>query len=44
VHKAIGLSGTKLLGIPVMIQYTEAERNRQATTSQSAVEAVNIIM
>lgn len=30
VTKAIALTGTKLLGIPVMISYTEAEKNRQA--------------
>jgi RNA-binding protein 39 len=44
VHKAIGLSGTKLLGIPVMIQYTEAERNRQASTSTPVGESLNIVM
>lgn len=30
VRKAINLTGTKLLGIPIVVQYTEAERNRQA--------------
>ncbi|KAH8924392.1 splicing factor CC1-like protein [Atractiella rhizophila] len=30
VSKAIGLSGTKLLGVPIIVQYTEAEKNRQA--------------
>jgi RNA recognition motif-containing protein len=30
VRKAINLTGTKLLGLPIVVQYTEAERNRQA--------------
>ncbi|POW09144.1 hypothetical protein PSTT_07055, partial [Puccinia striiformis] len=30
VQKALSLTGTKLLGLPVMVQYTEAEKNRQA--------------
>ncbi|GAA6022993.1 hypothetical protein JCM11491_000349 [Sporobolomyces phaffii] len=30
VQKALTLSGTKLLGIPLIVQYTEAEKNRQA--------------
>ncbi|EGF97966.1 uncharacterized protein MELLADRAFT_84111 [Melampsora larici-populina 98AG31] len=30
VQKALALTGTKLLGLPVMVQYTEAEKNRQA--------------
>ncbi|KPV74349.1 uncharacterized protein RHOBADRAFT_66594 [Rhodotorula graminis WP1] len=30
VQKALTLSGTKLLGIPIQVQYTEAEKNRQA--------------
>ncbi|SCV70219.1 BQ2448_1613 [Microbotryum intermedium] len=30
VQKALTLSGTKLLGIPIVVQYTEAEKNRQA--------------
>lgn len=34
VKKAIGLTGTKLLGIPLLVQYTEAERNRQASLPQ----------
>lgn len=29
VAKAIGLTGEKLLGIPIIVQYTEAEKNRQ---------------
>lgn len=30
VRRAINLTGTRLLGIPIIVQYTEAERNRQA--------------
>lgn len=30
VSKALGLTNTKLLGIPIIVQYTEAEKNRQA--------------
>lgn len=30
MQKALTLSGTKLLGIPIQVQYTEAEKNRQA--------------
>jgi RNA-binding protein 39 len=30
VQKALGLTGQKLLGIPVIVQLTEAEKNRQA--------------
>ncbi|KAM0750764.1 splicing factor, CC1-like protein [Meredithblackwellia eburnea MCA 4105] len=30
VQKALALSNTKLLGIPIVVQYTEAEKNRQA--------------
>lgn len=33
VQKALALTGTKLLGLPVMVQYTEAEKNRQALAS-----------
>jgi len=36
VRKAINLTGTRLLGIPIIVQYTEAERNRQAGMSQPA--------
>lgn len=28
VDKAIGLSGTLVMGLPIHIQHTEAERNR----------------
>ncbi len=30
VGKALALSQTVLLGIPIIVQYTEAEKNRQA--------------
>lgn len=30
VQKALALTNTKLLGIPILVQYTEAEKNRQA--------------
>lgn len=35
MQKALTLSGTKLLGIPVQVQYTEAEKNRQARDGTS---------
>ncbi|GAA5825069.1 hypothetical protein JCM11251_006087 [Rhodosporidiobolus azoricus] len=35
VQKALTLSGTKLLGIPIQVQYTEAEKNRQARTGDA---------
>lgn len=44
VNKALALTGTKLLGIPVVVQYTEAERNRQAQNNAPAAENANIIM
>ncbi|KAL8287410.1 hypothetical protein RQP46_003268 [Phenoliferia psychrophenolica] len=34
VSKALALSNTKLLGIPIIVQYTEAEKNRQARDGQ----------
>jgi hypothetical protein len=36
VQKALTLSGTKLLGIPIQVQYTEAEKNRQARNPDAA--------
>ncbi|GAA5972109.1 hypothetical protein JCM11641_002498 [Rhodosporidiobolus odoratus] len=39
VQKALTLSGTKLLGIPVQVQYTEAEKNRQARDSDNPSSA-----
>ncbi|GFZ49434.1 hypothetical protein JCM24511_07554 [Saitozyma sp. JCM 24511] len=40
VNKAISLSGTIVMGIPIIIQLTEAERNREGkTAAQLAAEA-----
>ncbi|GAA6028663.1 hypothetical protein JCM8097_007336 [Rhodosporidiobolus ruineniae] len=36
VQKALTLSGTKLLGIPINVQYTEAEKNRRAQNPEAA--------
>ena len=36
VALAIGLSGQKLLGVPIIVQNAHAERNRQASTNQPA--------
>lgn len=36
MQKALTLSGTKLLGIPIQVQYTEAEKNRQARDGTSS--------
>lgn len=44
VQKALNLSGTRLLGLPIMVQYTEAERNRQASSSTPATLDTNITM
>ena len=44
VNKALALTGTKLLGIPIVVQYTEAERNRQAQNNAPAAENANIVM
>lgn len=38
VAKAINMTGEKLLGIPVIVQYTEAEKNRQAQEAQVAAQ------
>ncbi len=35
VATALQLTGQKLLGIPVIVQVTEAEKNRQARTTES---------
>jgi RNA-binding protein 39 len=34
VQKAIGLTGQKLMNIPIIVQLTEAEKNRQARTTE----------
>lgn len=39
VAKALALSNTKLLGIPIIVQYTEAEKNRQAMNGTSGASA-----
>lgn len=36
VAQALQLTGQKLLGIPVIVQVTEAEKNRQARTTESS--------
>lgn len=36
VSKALGLTNTRLLGIPILVQLTEAEKNRQATQGAAA--------
>lgn len=36
VPKALAMSQTKLLGIPVIVAYTEAEKNRQARDGATA--------
>ena len=35
VQNALGLSGQKLLGIPVLVQMSEAEKNRLALQNQN---------
>ena len=46
VRKAINLTGTKLLGIPIVVQYTEAERNRQAglVQKQNVPEHITVLV
>lgn len=41
VQKAIQLTGQKLLGIPIIAQLTEAEKNRQARTTEGAATQSN---
>lgn len=40
--KALALSGTRLMGVPILVQYTEAERNRmaQAATAETTSSIV----
>ncbi|GAA95989.1 uncharacterized protein L969DRAFT_105412 [Mixia osmundae IAM 14324] len=40
VQRALALSGMKVLGVPIQVQYTEAEKNRQASTAQSSYGAL----
>lgn len=37
VQKALAMTGQKLLGIPVMVQLTEAEKNRLALQAEQTV-------
>lgn len=39
---ALGLSGQKLLGIPISVQHTQAEKNRLAYPSSPPLPPVNI--
>lgn len=41
MQKAIGLTGQKLLGIPIIAQLTEAEKNRQARTTEGTATQSN---
>jgi len=41
VEKAIALTGQKLLGIPIIAQLTEAEKNRQARTTEGTATQSN---
>jgi RNA-binding protein 39 len=43
VPKAIQLTGQKLLGIPIIAQLTEAEKNRQARVSAAEANTTNQI-
>jgi RNA-binding protein 39 len=38
VPAAIQLTGQKLLGIPIIAQHTEAEKNRQSRTTEGATQ------
>ncbi|KAI5478962.1 RNA splicing factor Pad-1 [Pseudohyphozyma bogoriensis] len=42
VQKALALSNTKLLGIPIIVQYTEAEKNRQARDGLPQTQATGL--
>lgn len=41
VQKAIQLTGQKLLGIPIIAQLTEAEKNRQARNTEGTATQSN---
>ncbi|KAF8417124.1 RNA splicing factor [Tirmania nivea] len=43
VPKAIQLTGQRLLGIPIIAQLTEAEKNRQARVDQAAQKDANTV-
>lgn len=42
VSKAIQLTGQTLLGIPIIAQLTEAEKNRQARTTETSSHASGV--
>lgn len=44
VPKAIALSGTVVMGLPIMIQLTEAERNRTHASDMSVTITVDVIL
>jgi RNA-binding protein 39 len=37
VEKAIALSGTIVMGLPILVELTEAERNKQAASNTPAL-------
>lgn len=41
VALALGLSGQKLLGVPISVQHTQAEKNRLANASQPVFQPKN---
>ena len=41
IDKAVGMTGQKLLGIPIIIQYSEAEKNRLAEAQAAAQPKYN---
>lgn len=42
VQKAIDLTGQKLKGVPIIAQLTEAEKNRQARTTESSGNSTGV--
>lgn len=41
VQLALGLTGTKLLGVPIIVQPSHAERNRLASAAAAAMKSSN---
>lgn len=41
MHKALALSGEKLLGIPILVTVTQAEKNRLAAKAAAAKAAID---
>ena len=41
IQKALGLTGHKLLGIPIIVNVSDAEKNRQAKVTEGLVSANN---